>query len=232
MITLRPHDARGHANHGWLDTYHTFSFADYYDPAHMGFRALRVINEDFVQAARGFAPHSHQDMEVLTYVLAGALEHQDSLGTTGIIRPGDVQRMTAGTGITHSEMNPSETEPVHLLQIWITPAERGIKPEYEHKQIDVAGQPGKWHLLATPAGTDGALRIHQDARVSAAALAPGDSVSYPLALDRHAWVHIARGTVTLNGTTLHAGSGAAISDETLLTVHALDAAEVLLFDLA
>lgn len=233
MIQIRKSHERGHARHGWLDSYHTFSFADYYDPAHMGFRALRVINEDRVALGRGFPTHPHRDMEILTYVLAGALRHEDSMGNGSVIRPGDVQRMSAGTGVTHSEYNPSPTEPVHLLQIWIVPERTGLAPSYEQKTFDEKDKRGRLVPVATVNGRDGSVRIHQDADVYASVLADGESVRHALRLQRHAWLQVAGGRVTLNGIALFAGDGAAVSEESTTTiVGADDRAEVLLFDLA
>jgi redox-sensitive bicupin YhaK (pirin superfamily) len=232
MMVLRPAAKRGHADHGWLDTWHTFSFSDYYDQRWMGFRALRVINDDRVQPGTGFPTHGHRDMEIITYVLSGALAHKDSTGGGGVIRPGDVQRMSAGTGVRHSEFNASTTEPVHLLQIWIEPAERGLAPSYEQRTYPVEERRGRLRLVAAPDGAEGACTIHQDARVYATVLEAGEKVSHPLARDRHAWVHVARGTVSLDGTTLGAGDGLALSAEPGLTLEAREPAEVLLFDLA
>jgi len=227
MIQVRPAQERGHANHGWLDSFHTFSFADYYDPAHMGFSVLRVINEDRVIPGAGFPTHGHRDMEIVSYVLAGALEHKDSMGNGSIIRPGDVQRMSAGQGIRHSEFNHSKNEPVHFLQIWILPNVQGVKPSYEQKRIELDG---KLRLVASPDGGNGSVTIHQDARVYAARLNGGE-VSHALAPGRRAWLQVARGTARLNGTTLHAGDGASIEGEASLRLAADGSAEVLLFDL-
>ena len=230
MIRIRKAEDRGHFDHGWLDTYHTFSFADYYDPDFMGFRALRVINEDRVNPGRGFGTHSHRDMEIVTYVLEGALEHRDSMGTGSVIRPGEVQRMSAGTGVLHSEMNPSRSEPVHLLQIWILPERRGIQPEYEQKTFPAEERKDTLRLVASHDGTDGSLKIHQDAKVFAATLTDGQLIAYDLPPGRYAWLQVARGTVDVNGQTLRAGDGAAIEDERTLTLRGRDA-ELLLFDL-
>ena len=232
MIQIRPGHDRGHANHGWLDTYHTFSFADYYDPAHMGFRSLRVINEDRVEPGQGFGTHPHRDMEIITYVLEGALEHRDSLGTGSVIRPADVQRMSAGTGITHSEFNHSRMEPVHLLQIWILPERKGLKPGYEQKAFGAHDRRGRLRLIATRDGRDGAVTVHQDVALYAALLSDGEKVTHPLQRDRHAWLQVARGTVLFNGTRLAAGDGAAINEEPSLEIKAAGESEVLLFDLA
>ncbi|HEY8132434.1 MAG TPA: pirin family protein [Thermoanaerobaculia bacterium] len=230
MIQIRKAEERGHFNHGWLDTYHTFSFADYYDPEFMGFRTLRVINEDKVAPGRGFGTHSHRDMEIVTYVLDGALEHRDSMGTGSVIRPGEVQRMSAGTGVLHSEINPSGSEPVHLLQIWILPERRGIQPEYEQKTFPAEERKGKLRLVASKDGKDGALKIHQDAKLFAGTLTDGQPITYDLPAGRYAWLQVARGSVDVNGQTLHAGDGAAIEDERTITLSGRDA-EVLLFDL-
>lgn len=232
MITVRKAADRGGGDHGWLDTRHTFSFADYHDPAQMGFRGLRVINEDRVKPGRGFPTHGHRDMEILSYVLAGALEHEDSMGTGSVIRPGDVQRMSAGTGVMHSEFNPSRTEPVHFLQIWILPGTRGLEPSYEQKHFPEAEKRGRLRLIASRDGRDGSVTIHHDASVYAAVLAPGERVALALADGRHAWVQVARGAVTLNGEMLGAGDGAALSREPALTLVAAEPAEALVFDLA
>jgi len=230
MIRIRKAEERGHFNHGWLDTYHTFSFADYYDPQFMGFRSLRVINEDRVQPGRGFGTHSHRDMEIVTYVLEGGLEHRDSMGTGSVIRPGEVQRMSAGTGVLHSEINPSRSEPVHLLQIWILPERRGIKPEYEQKAFPAEERKGKLRLVASHDGKDGSLTIHQDAKLFAATLTDGQTINHDLQQGRYAWLQVARGSVDVNDQTLRAGDGAAIEDERTITLQGRDA-EVLLFDL-
>jgi quercetin 2,3-dioxygenase len=232
MIKVRPASERGHAEHGWLNSYHTFSFADYYDPQHMGFRALRVINEDRVEPARGFGKHPHRDMEIISYVLAGSLEHRDSLGTGSVIRPGDVQRMSAGTGVTHSEFNGSPTEPVHFLQIWLLPERQGIAPSYEQKTFTPEARRGRLLLVASPDGREESLEIHTDARLYAGLLGPGDEVELPLAEGRHGWVQVARGQVQLNGKDLSSGDGAALSDEAAVRLTASAASEVLVFDLA
>ncbi len=228
MIQIRKGKDRGHFDHGWLDTYHTFSFADYYDPEYMGFRALRVINEDRVHPGRGFGTHSHRDMEIVTYVLEGELQHRDSMGTGSIIRPGEVQRMSAGTGVLHSEVNPSRDQSVHLLQIWLLPDRRGLKPEYEQKAFPAEERAGRLRLVASPDGSDGSLTIHQDAKILAGTIR--DSVQYDLQPGRYAWLQVARGSLDLNGQTLNAGDGAAIENEPALTLRGKDA-EVLLFDL-
>jgi redox-sensitive bicupin YhaK (pirin superfamily) len=233
MITIRKHQDRGHAQHGWLDSFHMFSFADYYDPAHMGFRALRVINEDRVAPRKGFSSHSHRDMEILTYVLEGALEHKDSMGNGSVIRPGDVQRMSAGTGVVHSEFNPSLSDPVHFLQIWILPAEEGLEPSYEQKTFADAEKFGKLRVIASHDGREGSVVVHQDADLYAAILGPGGAVRHPLKGDRRAWLQVARGSTTLNGYPLEAGDGVAVSGEAALEIGGGSSeAEVLLFDLA
>jgi redox-sensitive bicupin YhaK (pirin superfamily) len=232
MITVRKSQDRGHARHGWLDSHHTFSFADYYDPEHMGFRDLRVINEDVVQPRRGFGTHSHRDMEIVTYVLEGALEHKDSLGTGSVIRPGDVQRMSAGTGVSHSEFNHSATELVHLLQIWILPEREGLPPSYEQKHFPAAERSGALRLLASRDARGGSLRIHQDVDLYASVLREGEAAAHALRPGRHAWLQVARGDCSLNGTPLEAGDGAAVSGEASLRIAGGRGAEVLLFDLA
>ena len=232
MITLRPSAERGHARHGWLDSRHTFSFADYYDPAHMGFRALRVINEDRVAPGAGFGRHSHRDMEILSYVLGGALEHRDSMGTGAVIRPGDVQRMTAGTGVTHSEYNASRTDPVHFLQIWLQPSRHGIAPGYEQKTFPAEAKAGRLRLVASPDGADGSLTIHTDARVFAGVFDAGQAAEHVLAPGRHAWVHVVRGSARVSGAALAAGDAAALSEERTIRIEGIDASEVLVFDLA
>ena len=232
MITLRHHDDRGHAQHGWLDSHHTFSFADYFDPEHMGFRSLRVINEDRVAPGQGFGTHPHRDMEIISYVLDGALEHKDSMGTGSVIRPGDVQRMSAGTGVLHSEYNASDADPVHFLQIWIIPSTRGIQPSYEQKTFSDAEKQGRLRVVASPDGRDGSIRIHADAVVHAGRFAAGERAELAIAEGRHAWVHVARGKVRVNGHPLEAGDGAALSDETTVRVEGGEGGEVLLFDLA
>jgi len=232
MIAIRRAEDRGHFDHGWLDTNHTFSFGDYHDRAHMAFRSLRVLNEDRVAPGRGFGEHGHRDMEIITYVLEGALEHRDGLGNGSSIRPGELQRMSAGTGIMHAEANPSATEPVHLLQIWIVPDRRGLPPGYEQRVFDMEEARGRFRLVASPDGRDGSLTVHQDVRLSLATLDAGESVRHELAPGRHAWVQVTRGGVELNGEALTAGDGAAVSDETSLTIAASRPAEVLLFDLA
>jgi redox-sensitive bicupin YhaK (pirin superfamily) len=232
MITLRPARERGHAEHGWLDSHHTFSFADYYDPKQMGFRSLRVINEDRVQPGRGFGTHPHRDMEIVSYVLDGALEHKDSMGTGSIIRPGDVQRMTAGTGVLHSEFNHSKSEGVHFLQIWIVPERRGIAPSYEQKSFPEGDRRNQLRLVASRDGRGGSLTVHQDVALYAGLLDAGASVAHALAPGRHAWVQVARGEVTLNGKRLAEGDGASVSGEEQLAIEASRPSELLVFDLA
>lgn len=232
MIRVRRAADRGHADHGWLDTWHTFSFADYRDPAHMRFRALRVLNEDRVAPAAGFGMHPHRDMEIVTYVLSGALEHRDSMGNGEVLRAGEFQRMSAGTGIEHSEFNPSSGEPTHLYQIWLYPSEKGVTPSYEQKAFPEAERRGRWRVVASPDGADGSLRIGADARVSHTSLGPGASLTMSLAAGRHAWVQVLRGAVILGDVTLATSDGAALSDEPTLALSAVGEAEVLLFDLA
>ena len=232
MIRVRTVSERAHANHGWLDTYHTFSFADYHDPKHMGFRSLRVINEDRVEAAQGFGTHPHRDMEIITYVLEGALEHKDSMGNGSVIRPGDVQRMSAGTGVLHSEFNASKTEPVHLLQIWIQPDSKGVAPGYEEKRVPREEISGKLKLLASPAKESGVVKLHQNARVYAAVLKKGEAASHDFEKGRGGWLQVARGFVELNQLPLSAGDGASIEDDPKISIRAKDDSEILLFDLA
>jgi len=232
MMRIRRHDERGHFDHGWLDTYHTFSFADYFDPAQMGFRSLRVINEDRVAPGQGFGTHGHRDMEIITVVLSGALEHRDSLGNGEVLRPGEVQHMTAGTGIRHSEFNPSATEPVHLYQIWLLPERERLTPSYSQKAFDEAEKTNRWRLVASPDGRDGSLTIHQDARLYLASLTAAQELRHEIGKGRHAWLQVLRGDVTANGTKLTAGDAVAVSDEAEIAVRAPEAAEVLLFDLA
>ena len=231
MITLRPAKARGHAHHGWLDSWHTFSFADYYDPAEMGFGPLRVINDDRIAPGAGFPMHGHRDMEIVTYLLEGALEHQDSLGNGSVIRPGEVQRMSAGRGIRHSEFNPSDEAPTWLLQIWIEPEASGLAPGYEQIALSKEDRRGRLRLIASPDGREGSVTIHQDATVYAGLLAPGERVQHALAPGRMAYLHVARGAVTLNGRHLEGGDGAKIRAEPLLDIHGEADAEILLFDL-
>lgn len=231
MITLRKAEDRGHFDHGWLDTRHTFSFAGYQDPRHMGFRNLRVINEDRVQPDQGFGTHGHQDMEILSYVLEGALQHKDSMGNGTVIRPGEVQRMSAGSGVRHSEFNASSSEPVHFLQIWLLPGRAGIQPGYEQKAFPLAAQEGRLLLVAAPDGAQGSVTVHTDARVYAGWLAAGQATELALEPGRHAWVHLARGQARVNGHELSAGDGAALSGEAAVRLEGLEGAEVLVFDL-
>jgi len=234
MITLRPAAERGHFDHGWLNTYHTFSFADYLDPHHMSFGPLRVINEDRVAPAMGFPTHPHRDMEIITYVLEGELSHKDSMGNGSTMRPGEVQRMSAGTGVRHSEFNSSETEPLHLLQIWIMPDSDGFPPSYEQKDFPTAEKLDRLRLVASPDGADGSVTIHQDTRVYVSLLEKGKSVKHELAPKRKAWIQVARGSVLVNGKELKQGDGAGIEKEAALDITgASDApAEILLFDMA
>ena len=231
MTTIRRAEERGHAVHSWLNTFHTFSFADYHDPAHMGFHGLRVINEDRVSPGEGFGTHPHRDMEIISYVLSGALDHKDSMGNGSIIRPGDIQRMSAGTGITHSEFNASKVDLVHFLQIWLPPTKRGITPSYEQKVMPPEALNGKLHLIASPDGSSGGVTIHTDARIYAGRFTPGQSASLPLARGRHAWVHVALGKAMVNGHDLKAGDGAALSDEPSIHIQGVADAELLVFDL-
>jgi redox-sensitive bicupin YhaK (pirin superfamily) len=232
MITIRPAAARGHSDLGWLDSRHTFSFGDYHDPRHMGFRHLRVINEDRVRGGQGFPTHSHQDMEIVTYVLDGALQHRDSLGNGSIIRPDEVQRMSAGRGVSHSEYNASASEPVHFLQIWILPATRGLPASYEQRLFPPEGKRGRLRLVAAPDGRDGAVTIFQDVAVYDALLGRGERVRHELRPDRHAWVQVTRGSLAVGGIPLEAGDGAALSNEPALELAADGPAEALVFDLA
>jgi redox-sensitive bicupin YhaK (pirin superfamily) len=232
MISIRRAAERGRTNVGWLDSRHTFSFGDYHDGRHMGFRSLRVINDDRVDAGEGFPTHSHRDMEILSYVLEGALEHEDSMGTGSVIHPGEIQLMRAGTGVSHSEFNHSRTEPVHFLQIWIAPAERGLPPAYGQRAVDQDAARAGFAVLASHDGRDESLGLRQDVDLLLAVLATGDRRERPLAPGRHAWVHVARGKVALNGQPMAEGDGAAISDERAIELEAAGDAEVLLFDLA
>jgi redox-sensitive bicupin YhaK (pirin superfamily) len=232
MITIRPANERGGADHGWLDTKHTFSFSDYYDPHHMGFRTLRVINEDRVAPGRGFGTHGHRDMEILSYVISGSLGHRDSMGKSEVIRPHEWQRMTAGTGVRHSEMNASKTEPVHFFQIWILPEAENIRPGYEQKLFAPEEKSGRLRLVASRDGREGSLKIHQDVSVYNALLKGGEAVEHRLEPGRHAWLQVVKGTVELNGNRLGVGDGAAVSEETALTINAAEEAEIMLFDLA
>jgi redox-sensitive bicupin YhaK (pirin superfamily) len=232
MIEIRKSEERGHADHGWLNTRFTFSFADYYDAKHEQFRTLRVMNDDRVAGGGGFPTHPHRDMEIVTYVLEGALQHKDSMGNGSVIRPGDVQYMSAGTGVAHSEFNASEKEPVHLYQIWMFPDKKGYKPAYDQKHFDDAEKRGKLRLVASPDGRDSSVKIRQDNELYVTVLGPGDKVKHGLNKDRHAYVQVARGSVTLNGKTLETGDGAAISAEKTVELTGVKDAEVLLFDLA
>jgi redox-sensitive bicupin YhaK (pirin superfamily) len=231
MLEVRKGDERGYADHGWLRSFHSFSFADYYDPGHMGFGPLRVINEDRVQPGMGFGTHAHRDMEIVSYVLEGALEHKDSIGNGSVIRPGDVQRMSAGTGVRHSEFNPSPGEPVHFLQIWIQPAVTGIAPGYEEKHFDAASKRGRLRLIASPDGRDGSVRIHQDAYLYATLLDGAERAAHAVAFGRKSYVHVARGKVTANGRPLTAGDAVKATDVGEIVLERADGAEVLLFDL-
>jgi redox-sensitive bicupin YhaK (pirin superfamily) len=232
MLTRRPAAERGRADHGWLDSRHSFSFADYYDPAHMGFRALRVINEDRVEPGRGFGAHGHREMEIISYVLEGALRHDDSTGTGSVIQPGDVQRMSAGSGVRHSERNPSSDEAVHFLQIWLLPSVRGIPPSYEQKSFSAEEKRGRLRLLVSPDGRDGSVSIFADVRLHAGLFDVGESAELPLEAGRHAWVQLARGSALVNGVELGPGDGAALSDERSVRVGGIAGAELLVFDLA
>ena len=231
MLTVRPARERGHADHGWLDSYHSFSFADYHDPAHMGFGPLRVINEDRVRPGMGFGTHGHRDMEIVSYVLDGQLAHRDSMGNGSVVVPGDVQRMSAGRGVTHSEVNPSASDGGHFLQIWIEPAERGVAPSYEQATVPPAAKRGRLALLAAPAGEGGAVAIHQDARLYAGTFDGAETATHALAAGRRAYVHVARGTATVNGLPLGAGDAAKLDGERAVHIESGRAADVLVFDL-
>lgn len=232
MINVRRAQDRGHANHAWLDTYHTFSFSTYQDRDHMRFRSLRVMNEDTVAPGQGFGTHPHNDMEIVTYVLEGALEHKDSMGNGEVLRPGEFQRMSAGTGITHSEFNPSATEPVHLYQIWIFPERKGIEPSYEQKRFPESERHNQLRLVASPDAENDSLLIHQDARIYLSQIDAGKEIRHELHSGRYGWLQVLSGSVSLNGTELSTGDGASVSDETSLTIRAGTAAEIMLFDLA
>jgi redox-sensitive bicupin YhaK (pirin superfamily) len=236
MLTIRKSEDRGHANHGWLNSHHTFSFANYHDPAHMGYRSLRVINDDLVAAGRGFGAHAHRDMEILTYVLSGKLAHKDSMGHTELLGPNEIQKMSAGSGVVHSEFNGSDAEPVHFMQIWIEPdpKARGSVPSYEQLQFSAEEKQNRFKVLAAPVATPGAATIQQDARLSVAELEPGKQLSYPLGKQRHAWLHVVRGEVSVNGKTLSAGDAIAADQEPTLDIAAQGSSnsEILLFDLA
>jgi redox-sensitive bicupin YhaK (pirin superfamily) len=231
MITVRKSNDRGHADHGWLNTRFTFSFADYFDPQHIHFRTLRVMNDDRIAGGGGFPTHPHQDMEIVTYVLEGALEHRDSMGNGSVIRPGDVQYMSAGTGVAHSEFNSSAEDSVHLYQIWMFPDKKGYKPAYDQKTFSLEDKRGKLRLLVSPDGRDGSVKIRQDNALYATVLGPGESVEHALDPKRHAYVQVARGSVTLNGTALETGDGVEISAEEKMELRGVNDAEVLLFDL-
>jgi hypothetical protein len=231
MITLRRSQERGYADHGWLKSFHSFSFADYYDPAQMGFGPLRVINEDRVAPGTGFGTHGHRDMEIISYVLDGELAHRDSMGNGSVIRPGDVQRMSAGSGVRHSEFNHAQDRTTHFLQIWIEPNVTGIAPSYEEKRFSDADKQGRLRLVASPDGADGSVRIHQDARMYVSRLAPGQSLSAELAAGRLGYLHLVRGALTVNGQRLDGGDAAKLRDESRLAIGAVGDSELLLFDL-
>ncbi|MBS0205805.1 MAG: pirin family protein [Planctomycetes bacterium] len=232
MIQIRKASERGHADHGWLNTFHTFSFSSYQDPNHTRFRSLRVMNEDWVAPGQGFGTHPHRDMEIVTYVLEGALEHRDSMGNGEVLRPGEFQRMSAGTGITHSEFNPSSTDPTHLYQIWLYPEQKGIAPSYEQKQFADSGRHNRLQLVASRTAAEGSLLIQQDARIYLSTIDAGVCVAHELPAERYGWVQVLRGSVELNGHSLQTGDGAAISDERHLSFHGTTNAEVMIFDLA
>ncbi len=232
MIVIRDRDSRGRTQLGWLDSRHTFSFGDYRDPAHMGFRALRVINEDRVTPGGGFATHAHRDMEIVSYVLSGALEHKDSLGNGSVIMPGELQRMSAGTGITHSEFNPSDGEPLHFLQIWILPERKGLQPGYEQRPFPTEQSRGRFCLLGDRQGANGAVTLHQDVRLYRAVLEPAQNLTHEIPVGRHVWLQLVRGVLELEGNELRESDGAAISDERSIRLEAVAEAEMLLFDLA
>ncbi|HEY6080089.1 MAG TPA: pirin family protein [Polyangiaceae bacterium] len=231
-MEIRRGSERGYADHGWLRSFHTFSFADYYAPAHMGFRSLRVINEDRVEGGKGFGTHPHRDMEIISYVLSGGLQHKDSMGTGSVIRPGDVQRMSAGTGVTHSEFNASPSELVHFMQIWILPDQRGYAPSYEQKHFSEQDRQGKLRLVGSRDGREGSVTIHQDASLYAGLLAPGQSADYELGKDRHVWLHVAKGKLQVAGQELAAGDAGAFDEAGKIMLSAVEPSEVLLFDLA
>ena len=231
MIQVRKSEERGHFDHGWLNTYHTFSFSEYYDPKHMSFRHLRVINEDFVAPANGFGTHPHENMEIITYIIQGELEHKDSMGNGSVIRPGDVQRMSAGTGVTHSEFNPSKSGRVHLLQIWIFPEKKGIEPSYEQNHFAPESRVNQLRLVASRDGAQGSVTIHQDAKVFVSTLEPGHQLEHSVAKGRSAWIQVIRGALDLNGTELSQGDGAAITEESKLSLRSSKESEFILFDL-
>jgi redox-sensitive bicupin YhaK (pirin superfamily) len=231
MLAIRKSDDRGHANHGWLNSYHTFSFGGYYDPQHMGVSNLRVINDDTVAPGSGFSTHGHNDMEIISYVLQGALEHKDSMGNGSVIRPGDVQRMSAGTGVTHSEYNHSASEPVHFLQIWLQPNEMGVEPSYDQRHFPVGDRRGRWVLLVSPDGRDGSIATHQDALMFGSLLASGETLEYRFDADRQGYLHLVRGRLGVGDITLNQGDGLAVQKQELLELEGIEDAEVLLFDL-
>jgi len=231
MLAIRKADDRGHANHGWLDSHHTFSFGSYYDPRHMGVSNLRVINDDTVALGGGFATHGHSDMEIISYVLEGALEHKDSMGNGSVIRPGDVQRMSAGTGVTHSEYNHSKSEPVHFLQIWLQPNAMGLEPSYDQRHFPVEDRRGRWELLVSPDGRNGSIATHQDALMFGTLLATGEALEYRFDADRQGYLHLARGQLRVGNVTLNQGDGLTIQKQELLELEGIEDAEVLLFDL-
>jgi redox-sensitive bicupin YhaK (pirin superfamily) len=231
MLAMRKADDRGHANHGWLDSYHTFSFGAYYDPQHMGISNLRVINDDTVAPGGGFAEHGHTDMEIISYVLDGALEHKDSMGNGSVIRPGDVQRMSAGTGVTHSEYNHSASEPVHFLQIWLQPNAHGVEPAYDQKHFPIEDRRGRWVLLVSPDGRDGSIATHQDALLFGTLLASGESLDYRFDDDREGYLHVARGRLRVDDVTLSQGDGLKVRKQKLLALEGTEDTEILLFDL-
>lgn len=232
MLTVRRSEERGHADHGWLNSYHTFSFAGYHDPQHMGFRSLRVMNEDRVAGGQGFGTHAHRDMEIVSYVLSGELEHKDSMGNGEVLRPGEFQRITAGTGITHSEFNPSKDESTHFYQIWLLPERSGLEPSYEQKSFDPVGRQNQLQLVASQDATDGSLKIHQDARIYLLDLTADNRLEYHLPPGRHAWIQVLRGSISVNNETLRTSDAAAISDESQIELRAAEPAELMLFDLA
>jgi quercetin 2,3-dioxygenase len=231
MLAMRRADDRGHASHGWLDSYHTFSFGSYYDPRHRGVSNLRVINDDTVAPSGGFAEHGHNDMEIISYVLEGALEHKDSMGNGSVIRPGDVQRMSAGTGVTHSEYNHSASEPVHFLQIWLQPNAVGVEPGYDQRHFPLEARLGRWVLLVSPDGRDGSIATHQDALMFSTLLAPGKALEYRFDPDRQGYLHLARGRIQVGSITLQPGDGLKIQNHELLEIEGIEDADVLLFDL-
>ena len=232
MLAIRRAQDRGHGDHGWLSSWHTFSFAEYRDPKHMGFRSLRVINEDRVAAGKGFGTHAHHDMEIVSYVLEGELEHKDSMGNGEVLRPGEFQRITAGTGITHSEFNPSASNPTHFYQIWLKPERKGLEPSYEQKSFDATLRQNRFQLVASGDGAEGSLLIHQDAKIFLVDVTPGNVLKYAISSDRHLWLQVLRGTINANGLSLITSDAVAVSDEHVLQLEAEDTAELMLFDLA